>query len=513
MSGESYPSESPEIPTSRPADSTHKARKSDGRKADADRNPVHSKQSDPAPHETDMLADPATTLSPFPTDQTSSPAWHYQHHPPPPHAYYYPPSPYGYTGVPPYPGGPPPPYGPSYPPPFFPTAPGAYYPPPPGYAPPGSPSPSRSDGHMNEHGHASSPGRGEAGGYGMPYPPPPYDPYQPPPYGSAYPIGAPPLSPRHPVYSNGLPPHSPDANGVSSKHPHSSTNPPPLEDLDTASDSGKTSAVEPAVSANELRKLKTYIRPPAPSNPEVVARRQHKNSQSRRRAAVLRDRVAAVAAMDATKRTEEDQHMLHLHETRRERKNNRSRERALERKEEMDRILGKKIRQRTRLEVQFLNNTMSKKQRKNEGDRLRRARLKALGLDARNGAAKKPGVPARGPLPPHLLDPQRQHLPLDPQQQHHHHNRPPPSPRFMPPALAYHQHASPQPQPYYTHRFTIPAQHPSVGAPWHPTAPTTYAHQEFAKHVEGNSVAKSEAVVDANTVTPASPNEVDGVSV
>ena len=50
------------------------------------------------------------------------------------------------------------------------------------------------------------------------------------------------------------------------------------------------------------------------------------------------------------------------------------------------------------MEMQFLETALGAKRRKNEGDRLRRHRLKELGLSPK-GSMGKPGIPARGPLP------------------------------------------------------------------------------------------------------------------
>jgi hypothetical protein len=69
-----------------------------------------------------------------------------------------------------------------------------------------------------------------------------------------------------------------------------------------------------------------------------------------------------------------------LHDQRRQKKNDRSRDRALENKEEIDRILAKPEKKRTRIENQFLENALGSKKRKNQGDRLRRSRLKSLGV-------------------------------------------------------------------------------------------------------------------------------------
>jgi hypothetical protein len=131
---------------------------------------------------------------------------------------------------------------------------------------------------------------------------------------------------------------------------------------------------------------------------KVAMRRARKNAQSRARAAKLRQRIAEIELKPAEQRTEEETHLYSQFEERRKRKNDRSRERALEKKEEVDRILAKPESKRTKIEKQFLETYTAAKDHKNEGDRLRRQRLKELGLPTKG--AIKPGVSARGPLPP-----------------------------------------------------------------------------------------------------------------
>lgn len=160
-------------------------------------------------------------------------------------------------------------------------------------------------------------------------------------------------------------------------------------------------------------RLKTYIKPRIPSTQDVLDRRARKNAQSRARAAKLRERIAEIELKPAEERTEEEVHLWAQYEQRRQRKNNRSRERALEKKEEIDRIVAKMDKKRSKIEKQFLETALSAKKRKNEGDRLRRQRLKELGLSTK-GTGVKPGISARGPLPP-----QYQHLQQSYGQAHH----------------------------------------------------------------------------------------------
>jgi len=152
-------------------------------------------------------------------------------------------------------------------------------------------------------------------------------------------------------------------------------------------------------------RLKTYIKPRIPTTQDVLDRRARKNAQSRARAAKLRDRIAIIEQKPDSDRNDEEMQIFAQYENRRKRKNDRSRERALEKKEEIDRILAKPEKKRTKIEKQFLDNALSAKKRKNEGDRLRRQRLKEMGLAAK-GAAMKAAAMARAarhgyaPYPP-----------------------------------------------------------------------------------------------------------------
>jgi hypothetical protein len=148
------------------------------------------------------------------------------------------------------------------------------------------------------------------------------------------------------------------------------------------------------------RNLKVWIKPSyTPVNQEVLDRRGRKNAQSRARAARLKLRIVDIENKAPEDRNEEEQRIWGQYENRRDKKNNRSRERALEKKEEIDRILSRPEGQRSKIEKQFLENALGAKKRKNEGDRLRRLRMKAMGIPAKGG--RRPGVTARGgPMPP-----------------------------------------------------------------------------------------------------------------
>jgi hypothetical protein len=356
-------------------------------------------------------------------------------------------------------GGPPPPgyYGHMYPPPPG----GEGYPPPP-------------------------PPRGYEGysGYGPPpgYPPPPY---MPPPYGMyppPYPMYPPPHHhhPHHPP-----PPYYPDPNmsrygsgdegayGRSASrergeqddrkpsrtegesHPpppmmHHHHPPPPHMMHPTSQEEDDDESAEEGATA----RLKTYIKPRIPSTQEVLDRRARKNAQSRARAAKLRQRISEIELKPEDDRTEEEVHLYAQYENRRKRKNDRSRERALEKKEEIDRILTKPDKKRTKIEKQFLETALSAKKRKNEGDRLRRQRLKELGLSTK-GTGVKPGISARGPLPPQYQPPMGSHPGYGPPPSHHHSGMGdiPMSPL---PTMPHHQ------QPYHPYH---PMQSPVFGSP------------------------------------------------
>lgn len=175
------------------------------------------------------------------------------------------------------------------------------------------------------------------------------------------------------------------------------------QDVSSQSEDDRESQIIPgAVTA----RLKTYIKPRIPSTQEVLGRRSRKNAQSRARASKLRDRIIDIEMVSDSVRSEEEKRLFRQYENRRQRKNDRSRERALEKKEEIDRILSRPDRKRSKIEKQFLGTALVAKKRKNEGDRLRRQRLKDLGLSTKGASGIKPGISARGPLPVQYQDPQ-----------------------------------------------------------------------------------------------------------
>jgi hypothetical protein len=120
---------------------------------------------------------------------------------------------------------------------------------------------------------------------------------------------------------------------------------------------------------------------------DTSSKRTRKNVQSRARAAQLRSKIEEIKRKPEEERTEDEIKTLKLFEGRREKKNERSRGRAVEKKSEVERILAIPEDQRTEADNVSLQIALKAKLRKNEGDRLRRERIKRMGL--------KSGVPVR----------------------------------------------------------------------------------------------------------------------
>ncbi|KAL3935907.1 MAG: hypothetical protein SGBAC_008670 [Bacillariaceae sp.] len=127
------------------------------------------------------------------------------------------------------------------------------------------------------------------------------------------------------------------------------------------------------------------------------ARRERKNAQSRIRTNRLRKQLEEIRAKRQEERTAEEQRLFNESEARRQKKNLRSRARATEKKEAIERILSIPPEERSKDDIAYYNLVIGQKKRKIEGDKLRRVRIKDLGLPS---GQKAPGVPARGPLPP-----------------------------------------------------------------------------------------------------------------
>ena len=90
-------------------------------------------------------------------------------------------------------------------------------------------------------------------------------------------------------------------------------------------------------------------------------------------------------------KTPQEEKLLHKHEQRRLTKNHRTKQRAAEKKALIEGILSKPEHERNVEEVQILQQHLAKRARKNEGDRLRRIKMKEMGLKV-----KPPGMEIRG---------------------------------------------------------------------------------------------------------------------
>lgn len=132
---------------------------------------------------------------------------------------------------------------------------------------------------------------------------------------------------------------------------------------------------------------------------------------SRRRLGQIQHEVAEIEAKPEHTRTEKEKERLKDYHESKSLKNRRSRERAIEQKRAIELILSKSEDERTMDEKFFLDELIQRKRRKNEGDRLRRLRLKELGLlDKKNlPLEQKPRISARGPLPASLVAAARTH--------------------------------------------------------------------------------------------------------
>eukprot|EP00584_Thalassiosira_punctigera_P011566 CAMPEP_0172569864 /NCGR_PEP_ID=MMETSP1067-20121228/125258_1 /TAXON_ID=265564 ORGANISM="Thalassiosira punctigera, Strain Tpunct2005C2" /NCGR_SAMPLE_ID=MMETSP1067 /ASSEMBLY_ACC=CAM_ASM_000444 /LENGTH=686 /DNA_ID=CAMNT_0013361799 /DNA_START=42 /DNA_END=2105 /DNA_ORIENTATION=- len=223
------------------------------------------------------------------------------------------------------------------------------------------------------------------------YPPPPpgYEHYPPPP--GYYPY--PPHYPPHPHYGYPPPPpgYYPPPPGYYPPpgHPHlppTHQHPAPPGERDPTTGNFIYGGPPPTAAA-PAKRSRMRIKTPQ----DIMNRKIRKNAQSRSRAARLREKVDSIRTKAEELKTDEEASLHQTFEERRARKNNRSRERALEKKAELERITAKPESERTKEEIETLNIAMTAKRRKNEGDRLRRERLKKMGLKV-----KPPGVSVRG---------------------------------------------------------------------------------------------------------------------
>lgn len=143
------------------------------------------------------------------------------------------------------------------------------------------------------------------------------------------------------------------------------------------------------------------------SEAEQVERKLRKNTQSRARAARLRERIQEIHKKPEDARTEDDLKVIEIFEERRRRKNERSRDRAIEKKQQIEKIMSKPEGKRTKEERKIYEITMSSKARKNEGDRIRRERIKMMGLKGKGISVSVRGRPRR------TLGPDGQPIPYD----------------------------------------------------------------------------------------------------
>ncbi|CAB9500499.1 expressed unknown protein [Seminavis robusta] len=194
----------------------------------------------------------------------------------------------------------------------------------------------------------------------LPHSPRSFPPYHPPPPYGYYDYGPPPNGSRG--YDHQIPPPYPF------EHSHSYALPPP---------------------------------PPPKRTADDVPRREIKNSQSRQRTAVLRERIAFIETKPEWERTQEEHEILKKDEERRVHKNTQSKVRSKKTKDRIEAVSKKPVHERTPEEAAWLDDQMRKRKHKAEGDRMRRKRIKDLGLPLKSTAGQKPGVPARGPLPAH----------------------------------------------------------------------------------------------------------------
>jgi hypothetical protein len=112
----------------------------------------------------------------------------------------------------------------------------------------------------------------------------------------------------------------------------------------------------------------------------------------------LKKQLVSIAEKPDWERTPEEVELLMKDEQRRKHKNTMSKERAQKRRDMMAGISQRVPDEQTPEEAAWLEEQTRKRQHKAEGDRLRRKRIKELGLDFKRYGGK-PGISARGPLP------------------------------------------------------------------------------------------------------------------
>lgn len=158
---------------------------------------------------------------------------------------------------------------------------------------------------------------------------------------------------------------------------------------------------EEASSATKEKAHKIEVTKVSAEDQKGLNRRLRKNAQSRLRAAKLRQKIHEVKIKPEETKSEEEIHVLQKFEARRRRKNERSRERTIEKKNEIERILVLPEEIRTEKERETLMKAIRVKEKKNRGDRLRRERLKLMGLISGKESSTRGRPKKRNFLPLH----------------------------------------------------------------------------------------------------------------
>jgi hypothetical protein len=106
-----------------------------------------------------------------------------------------------------------------------------------------------------------------------------------------------------------------------------------------------------------------------------------KRAKSRLRAALLKSKVNTLKS--SSYKTPQDEKFIRKFEEKRHKKNTRTRQRVAEKRAQIETILAKPEAERSSQERDLLKIAAAKRARKNENDRLRRVRLKEMGLKSK----------------------------------------------------------------------------------------------------------------------------------
>jgi len=169
-------------------------------------------------------------------------------------------------------------------------------------------------------------------------------------------------------------------------------------DQEDHNDEDDASAVNEQVEAI-LKNLKVYCRSKKQSDQQIKRCVQARKSTKNRKL-----HIDTILEKDAADWTQEEKRDVDRSEQQRYEKNLQSRKRSAVLKQRVAAIQAKQ-QKCTTIEMEYLEQQISRKKRKIEGDRLRRSRLKKLGLTR---PTPKPRVSARGPLPDHMEQPSLQ---------------------------------------------------------------------------------------------------------